>query len=477
MNENLPEINFKEKKEKKRGILGWLRSRLGIGGRGAMGEAGINPSAMNVGRALGTAKIGAGASAGLGGFLAGNAGIIATVAIVAVAGGLYVARNSSTLPQNNSSFSSGKTPDNYVPAILRSQAANQGSSLEMFKDTNKGAISLDENATASAANKQAEQKPEPAAAEGTADQGAPGEGGMSGDMAEKLQGAMGGSLTSSLGGGSSKFSGMGGFGNKFNSGATGGKSGFTSIGNSFSAMPKFDQRKNKMLSMKGSYKPQVTSGKGGKYTSQGSKARNQLSAMRATQKSYTGNNIDSLRSTQDKAWEGTTPDGAADGGAGVSDGGAGIVNTPSLDNAGSSTGGGSEGDVSVPDASNPTDESPWKSLLASLKSMLMMAVVLSFVGYALIQLGDSTGGFWGPIIRAIGMALCIAAAGMAMMVVVKAISLMKTEALLGTLYMLGGVATAAGAIACMMKKNPLPLSPLWLLAGGGVLALITSMLS
>ncbi len=474
MNENLPEINFKEKKEKKRGILGWLRGRLGVGSRGAMGEAGINPSAMNVGRALGTAKIGAG-SAGLGGFLAGNAGLIATVAIVAVAGGLYVARNSSTLPQNNSSFSSGKTPDNYVPAILRSQAANQGSSLEMFKDTNKGAISLDENATASAANKQAEQKPEPAAAEGTADQGAPGEGGLSGDMAEKLQGAMGGSLTSSLGGGSNKFSGMGGFGNKFNSGSTGGKTGFTSIGNSFSAMPKFDQRKNKMLSMKGSYKPQVTSAKGGKYTSQGSKARNQLSAMRATQKSYTGNNIDSLRSTQDKAWEGTTPDGAADGGAGVSDGGAGIVNTPSLDNAGSSTGGGAEGDVSVPDASNPTDESPWKSLLASLKSQLMMAVMLSFVGYALIKLKNTP--YIGGFLYALGMALCAAAIAMAMMVVVKAISLMKTEALIGSLYMLGGLATVGGAVGAMMEKPPTWLTPLWWLAGAGVLALITSMLS
>ena len=107
MNDNLPEINFKEKKEKKRGLLGWLKNRLGIGSRGgAMGEAGINPSAMNVGRALGTAKFGS-SSAGIAGLLAGKASMIATVALIAVAGGMYVARNAPAPSAGSSAFSTG----------------------------------------------------------------------------------------------------------------------------------------------------------------------------------------------------------------------------------------------------------------------------------------------------------------------------------------------------------------------------------
>ena len=31
MNDNLPEIDFKEKKKEKKGLLPWLKSRLGFG--------------------------------------------------------------------------------------------------------------------------------------------------------------------------------------------------------------------------------------------------------------------------------------------------------------------------------------------------------------------------------------------------------------------------------------------------------------
>ena len=93
MKDDLPEINFKEKKEKKGGVLGWLRGNLGGGVRGSVGGPGITPSAMNVGRALGTAKIGA--SSGVAGLLAGKAGLIATVALMTVAGGMYMVRKAS----------------------------------------------------------------------------------------------------------------------------------------------------------------------------------------------------------------------------------------------------------------------------------------------------------------------------------------------------------------------------------------------
>ena len=151
MNDNLPDINFKEKKEKKGGAIGWLRGRLGMGSRGAMGEAGISPSAMNVGRtAFGAGKFGA--SSGIAGLLAGKAGVLATIAAVAVASGVYLANNAPA-PSSNSAFNSGgKVADNYVPAILRSQAANQGSSLDMFKDTNRGAgLAMEEDPSKKAA--------------------------------------------------------------------------------------------------------------------------------------------------------------------------------------------------------------------------------------------------------------------------------------------------------------------------------------
>ena len=294
MNDNLPEINFKEKKEKKGGFLGWLRGRLGGGSGGAIGQAGISPSAMNVGRALGTAKFGA-SSGGLAGLLAGKLGIITTVAVVAAVAGLYIVRNAPAPAVSTGAFTSGKTGKDYVPAILRSQAANQGSSLDMFKDTNKGSglgMEADPNAVA---KKEPEAKSAPAdeAAAQDPNQPAPGQDNIAGDMAARLQGSMGGSLTSSLGGGSNKFSGMGGFGNKFNSGATGAKAGFTSaIGAGFGGMPKFDARKNKMLAMKGAARPVFSGAKAGGKGSYGPKSLGQAKGLRNMQKTYTGSNVE-----------------------------------------------------------------------------------------------------------------------------------------------------------------------------------------
>jgi hypothetical protein len=481
MNDNLPEINFKEKKEKKRGVLGWLKNRLGLGTRGAIEEAGINPSAMNVGRALGGAKFGA--STGLAGLLAGKAGLIATFAIIATAGGMYMVRNAPAPTMGNSAFSSSKTPDNYVPAILRNQSANQGSSLDMFKETNKGAVALEEDASKAAA-KPADAKPasgEEAKNPDANQPPVPDAGNMAQSMMGKLQGGDLSSLTSSLGGGSNKFSGMGGFGNKFNSGATGGKAGFTAgIGSGFQSMPKFDQRKSKMMAMKGSARPVLSSTKGGKSAKAGPGAFNQANALNKTQRSYTGSNIDSARSTQDKAWEGSTGEGGTSAtGAGISDGGAGIVTSPSIDNGSGSTGGGSVGDTNagVPDTGTPTEDSPWSGQPQMAMQLILLSAILSAIGAWIISIAQ------GPLawLKFVGYALCIIAMGLALAAIAIGIKLMFThgQAMLGTIYTIGGGLALVGAIMAF-QGNPgqaMNTNVLWMAGIAGILSMMGSMFS
>ena len=478
MNDNLPDINFKEKKEKKGGALGWLRGKLGMGSRGSMGQAGINQSAMNVGKAAfgGASKFGA--SAGLGSFLAGNAGLIATIGMVAVAGGLYLANNAPAPSTATSAFSSNQSHDNYVPAILRSQAANQGSSLDMFKDTNKGSLAMDE---APAAKKdQAASDPNAAAADGEGGQpqdpnAQPDGNNMAQDMMGKLQGGEMASMTSQLGGGSSKFSNMGGFGNKFGTGATGAKTGFSSgIGAGFSNMPKFDNRKGKMLAMKGAARPVFGSSKAGKKGAIGSGAMNQAKGMREIQKSFTGTSIDGARSTQDKAWEGTTGDDAASGsGAGISDGGAGIVSSPSLDNPTSGGGGMDTPDAgAVPDASGPENTGMWTSEVTTILGLIIASAILSFIASKMATTGF---GYWVAVILA-GIAAIMAVIAMAM-----AVKLMGSQMLMGSLYLIGGGLAAAAAVAALLGASESALAPgaetvMILAAGAGVISLIGSML-
>jgi hypothetical protein len=483
MNENLPEIGFKEKKEKKGGALGWLRNKLGFGTRGAIGEAGINPSAMNVGRAIGAGKFGA-SSSGIAGLLAGGKlGTVLTVAVMAAAvGTTLVMRSQNSNSPTAAAFNSdrAKTNSEYVPAILRSQAANQGSSLDMFKETNKGA-GLAMETDPSKANKPPEPKSEDAAAGAEAqaqdpNQPAPGAGNMAGDMMSKLQGGDMASLTSSLGGGSNKFSNMGGFSNKFGSGATGGKTGFSSgIGSGFSSMPKFDQRKNKMMAMKGSARPVFGGSKAGKRGTFGSGAFNQAKGLRATQKQFSGTNIDSARSTQDKAWEGSTGEGDAGGGAGLSDGGAGVVTSPSLDNTTSSGGGGGADtpDASVPEANGPSDVSPWASDLSNCMMLVLLSCMLSFIAAKLCESKV-------PWIYWLGIVLAVIAAILAAVAMVIAIKVMGSQKLLGALYLIGGglaLAAAIMAIAGASKgtENSNMTQITWLAAGGGIISMMGSM--
>ena len=471
MNDNLPDINFKEKKEKKGGAIGWLRGRLGMGSRGAMGEAGISPSAMNVGRtAFGAGKFGA--SSGIAGLLAGKAGVLATIAAVAVASGVYLANNAPA-PSSNSAFNSGgKVADNYVPAILRSQAANQGSSLDMFKDTNRGAgLAMEEDPSKKAA-KPAGDTPASAEEEAAQEQPAPDQGNMAQEMMGKLQGGNIGELSTSMGGGSNKFSSMGGFGNKFNQGQMGAKTGFTSgIGSGFQGMPKFDARKAKMTAMKPSAKPVFSKAGAGKKGKFGTGAFGQAKGLRATQKSYTGNQTDKLSGTQDAAWTGATPDGSVDGGGGLSDGGAGIMSSPSLDNAGGSGGGGGAGnpdDAAVPETPSPTDVSPWSNLLANIMMLVIISCLLSYIA-ANIQL------WWVRwIVAAIALVLALAAIAMAAKIMGE-----YGQKLMGSLYIIGGMMAAYAAImafAGKADKAPGTEKIMWALLGAGVISMVGSML-
>lgn len=512
MNDNLPDTDFKEKKEKKRGALGWLRDKLGFGSRGAMGGAGINPSAMRV---LGGAKFGA--SAGLGSFLAGNLGTIVTVAMVAVAGGIYLAHNSSGPVTNAGAFSSNKTKDNYVPAILRSQAANGGSSLDMFMDTNKGAARMDvydadgydkngydkDGYDRNGYNKNGYDRTgydkngydkdgygrdgynkDGLDRNGVGRNGAqnPGQGGMVQQMVGKLQGGSFGALTSSLSGGANKFSNMGGIGNKFNQGAIGAKTGFVSgIGAGFQAVPRYDQLKGKITAMKPSSRPVLTSGKAVKKANFGAGSFGQAKGLRATQQSYTGREIDQMAGTQSKAWEGATPDGSVSGGAGISgggagNGGAGIMSSPSLDSAsGGGAGGGmnTPDEPTIPDASSPLNVSPWTDMLSKIMTLVLISAVLSVIG-ALLRASHH------PLLQMIGMMLCLAAAALAVMAIIMAIQVMSSfgQAMLGMVYMIGGGVALAAAVKAMQGNAGEAVAPIvyWLAAAAGAMGLIASML-
>jgi hypothetical protein len=486
MNDNLPDIDFKEKKEKKGGFIGWLRGKLGFGSRGGIGQAGVNPAAMNAGRsamdlgkAFGTAKFGASSAGGLAGLLAGKAGLIATVAMVMVAGGVYLANNAPAPSTSTAAFSSNMGSDNYVPAILRSQAANSGSSLDMFKDTNKGSLAMEAEPA-----KPADPKAE--AADGAAeDANAPDPNAQPGadagqDMMAKLQGGNMASLTSQLGGGSNKFSNMGGFSNKFGQGATGAKTGFSGgIGSGFSAMPKFDSRKNKMLAMKGSARPVFGGAKAGKKGAIGAGAFGQAKGMKAIQQSYSGDTADGARSTQDKAWEGTTGEGAAGaGGAGVSDGGAGIVTGPSLDNVGDTSGGSGGGTPTepvIPEATSPVDASPWAGMPQTILMLITASILLSAIASYLVSIGNTPYTFplkvLGWILAGVAMALALAAMYMGYQLISQ-----HGQWGLGMLYIAGGgcAAVAAGlAFAGNAANNSMQLA---FSAMAGVSVLIGSML-
>lgn len=480
MQNNLPEIGFQEKKEKKGGFWGWLRGRGGFFSRGGLGGQGVNPSGMNFARYVGSGKFGP-SSYGLAAMFSGHAGTAALVALLGAACGIYVIRNSQSTVPVAAVFSQGKGTAPYIPAILRNQNATHISSLDILKEANRDF----------AKDRKEEQPgsplpPPPAVEDSSAGQAQPVPNQRtSQEIIAQLQSGGIGSLTSSLDGGSNKFSGIGGFSNKFGGGQTGLKTGFTTgIGSGFSAMPKFGERKGRMLAMKGSARPVFASSNGGKSAKVRPGAFGQAQALRATQKSYTGSEIDSLRSTQDKAWEGATGEGDVSGGAGIGSGGggAGIVTSPSLDNSSSGAGTGKIDDAVPPDAVPPSNVSPWAGLLSKAMMMILFSAALSAIGAMLITKGRALMG--NPLTAAIGimlymlgMMMCIMALMMAVMAMMIGIQVMTSfgQMLLGSVYLMGGGVAMAGAIMAMSGSTMGAITPLWMSAIAGVIALMASM--
>lgn len=480
---DLPEIGFKEKKERK-GFLPWLRGRMGFGSRGPMGSVGAGPAAGGAGRALGAARLGAGAKFGAAGGILAAKGTIATIAVIAAAIGttLYM-NNRQGLSPVSSAFNSdrGAQSSEYIPAILRRQAT-PGSSLDMFADRNKGVIDFDgeaakaakaeADAAAAASADAATEAPEggESAAEGS-------EMGDPGALLGKLQGASATGLSTGLSGGSSGKTF--GFPNKVGQGSFGPKVGFSNMGAGKFA-PMQSPKKGKLTAMNAS-KQAIRGGKGAAAAKKsGAGAWNQAKGVRDVQKTYGATNVDTMRSTQDQAWEGTTGEGGVDGGAGIGagDGGAGIVTSPSLDNT---TSGGGSGDYDTPGEYTPVDPgsfdvSPWASDASQAMMFLLLSAVLSIAGAYLISIAQ------GPLafLKIIGYILCIAALLLAVMAMLKGFAIMFShgQMLLGTIYVIGGGVGILGAITAM-QGNPgeaMSQNVLWMAGIAGILGLLGSMM-
>ncbi|OGS17390.1 MAG: hypothetical protein A2234_02100 [Elusimicrobia bacterium RIFOXYA2_FULL_58_8] len=481
MKDNLPEINVKGSREKRGGFLGWLRG-LGSGSNGAIGAAASSA-----------------APAGLGAFLAANLGTISTVAVVGfLAAGYMSGKAPRTAPSTGALQSSKVQKSEYVPAILRSQAANQGSSLAMFTDTNKGSgLSLgDGGAKAKKTAAGAKNAPEAAGAAPAV----PADPGAADGMEAALAGAAGAggsSLTSSLGGGSGKFAGMG----KAGQGAMQKISMSNNVGTGFQAMPKFNERKGTLLAMKGGARPVFTSGKGGKpskFSGQG-KTMNQLGAMRNVQKTYTASDgMDAARYTMDKAWEGTTADGETPPvlDDGFSDNA--IVDTGISQSGSGSSGGGINTDYQYeePCASKCAaddmdcvnacflDESPWQPSVDKCKKWINTSLWLTGIGAALIvsaAAGLLVLGMGAAAMVAKGEFLCglgAAAAVWAMKIAVWDIGIKHEQGWMAAIYGLGaaaaGTAAALGCWGNIMAAAMAPASAFF--AAGFLLKLIASAL-
>ncbi|MGD9643747.1 MAG: hypothetical protein AB7V08_13530 [Elusimicrobiales bacterium] len=371
---------------------------------------------------------------------------------------------------------------------MRNRAANNGSSLDLFRQTNQGYgkdAAQDGPSVAAVAGGEAAPTADPQAS-ADQDSAAPGQENPVQEAMARLQGGEMTSLTSSLGSGSGKFSALGGFGNKFGSGQAGLKPGFTTgIGAGFAVMPKFDSRKNKMLAMKGSVRPVLSKSGSGKAGKIGPGAFGQAKGIRDMQKSYAGSSIDAARSTQDKAWEGATSDGEAlGGGAGLSEGGggAGIVSSPSLDNLSNGVGGGTPDDAVPPDAMPPIDISPWAGLLSKAMMLIMISAALSAIGGMLVKKGralmsNPATAAMGMMLYMLGMLLAIAAMIMALMAIMIGMQIISAfgQAMLGSVYLLGGGVAMAAAVMAMTGASLGPITPMWMSAIAGVIAMMASM--
>ena len=508
--DNIPNMNHKQKKEeKKKGFLPWLRSKLGFGGKNAVGGAGQGGAGL--GRtALGAGKFGP--QGWLGGLFAGNAGMIASFAILgAMVAGFYYGTNSGAGSASPSAFNSNKGVSTYVPAVMRQ--GRSGSSLDIFKDANKGGLA--EPGEEGGGYDQDGYDKDGYDKEGYDREGYDRDGfdrdgysrdgydrdgydrngynsdGLDRNGARQGEGGEPGLMSKLASGFSNAFGSSSGGGGQAGEGP---KRELTSqlnskVGAGFKNLPKFNQRQ-KLMSMKGSARPVVTA-KGVKTMAGRKGALGQSKAIRNSQLKATGSyDPDSMRSTQDQAWEGTTDPGKGVGGSGLNPGAGGSGPSPSnpgdssgssgsgsSGSSGSSSGssgsssGSSSGDPNPSPDPTPQDISPWAGLASAILKMVVLASVLAVAGAAIIAAAGWTGvGYY------IGMAMCIAAAGLAIWAGVLAAKLISQyhQMALGALYLAGAGLALTGAVMAMFGNAAAPLTTMatWLAIAGGVCALM-----
>ncbi len=187
----------------------------------------------------------------------------------------------------------------------------------------------------------------------------------------------------------------------------------------------------------------------------------QAKAVKTQQQNYTGANIDSAKSAQDKAWEGTSggDGGLSAGGGGISEGGAGLVSSPSLDNLNQPVGGGGDADsynYATPDT-NPGDVSPWAKLVMLANIMLMIAnllivIVSLMAGIANILMSNPWTWAAGAALKAKAAYIALYVAGtLGAAVAACGVMLMVQhgQMLAGSIFTIAGSVTAVTAFAAL----------------------------
>ena len=401
-NNNVPN----KKSEKKGGLFGFLNG-------GASQAGGITPGVIG-----GTASQ---ASGGILSLLTGKlVSTLVTVAILGGAGMVYMAGNSNIggdTPDSEMMMASAQEAANYVPAMQRSEEANEGkSSIAMFNETNKGAVKFDIDPTLN--NKNGKN------ADGTEDiDGADGIGGADYDAdgltdsgaAEMAEGAMSSAaeaaglnnsnLSTSFGNDkSSKSMNMGGNGPRL-------KTTFKPMAN-LKPMTKF--KNNKALAYsKGKQAKKVSATRVG--SRGGARALNQARAMNnMLRTAATTSNFTTARSMADAAWEGTTGDGEStetlDAG-GLGEGEGMTVEPLSMGSLNSGSYGKDPtnwNDIPV-DNNNKINVTPWQSELTALQICITVAMGL-LTAAALLWDAAKAAMPWGSVLAAVVSCMLIAAA-------------------------------------------------------------------
>jgi len=388
---DIPNVNKKGNCEKKGGLFGFLRG-------GASSAPSVTPGVIG-----GTAN----ASSGLFALLSGKlATVLISTVILGGVGTMYMARNAADNSMDSEELmASAQEAAGYVPAIQRSEAANDGkSSLGMFNETNKGSISFDIDPTLNNKNK-SDNSEYDAMADEARDSAASAQ-----DMAEEAMSEAAGraelnssNLSTSLGSDrSSKSMNMSGAAPRL-------KPTFKSMANnSFRPMGSIKNGKGgKALAMSRANKA-GTIGTGRAGARKGSGAFGQAKAMGAmmARASSGSRNYETARATADAAWEGTTAEGDATetieaGGLGEGEGmtvdpiGTGA---PSANNA--TTGG-------IPTANGPHNVSPWQDTLNKIQKLYTAACIAIMAAAVAAEIKP-----WGyiayAILAAAAIALCIA---------------------------------------------------------------------